>query len=94
MPTPTYVPTYVPVAGSSFAVTPTPYAIPTSSFDGTNSPTPAPGSGTNPFEDKGFLALTAVLVCVCCLMLLVIGVFILGFVVRRNNAKAKGTDNA
>ena len=34
MPTPTFVPTYVPVAGIPLAVTPTPYAIPTSSSDG------------------------------------------------------------
>ena len=32
-PTPTFVPTYVPVSGVPLAVTPTPYAIPTSSFD-------------------------------------------------------------
>ncbi|MBK9207250.1 MAG: hypothetical protein IPL71_02635 [Anaerolineales bacterium] len=31
-PTPTFVPTYVPVSGAPLAMTPTPYAIPTSSF--------------------------------------------------------------
>jgi len=38
MPTPTFVPTYVPVAGIPLAVTPTPYAVPTSSFTTSGGP--------------------------------------------------------
>ena len=41
-PTPTFVPTYVPVSGAPLAVTPTPYAIPTSSFTGAD-----PATSTN-----------------------------------------------
>jgi hypothetical protein len=89
-PTPTFVPTYVPISGAPLAVTPTPYAVPTSSFGNPNNPaTPA-----NPLSDSGFLTLTAVMLCFCCLTLLVIGVFVFGFIVRKNNAKSKGENNA
>jgi hypothetical protein len=89
-PTPTFVPTYVPVSGAPLAVTPTPYAIPTSSFDNSNNPP----LETSPFSDSGFLILTIILLCACCLMLLVVGVFVLGLIVRNNNAKSKGENNA
>jgi hypothetical protein len=77
MPTPTYVPTYVPVSGIPLAMTPTPYAIPTSSF-------------ANPIpKDNGpFIALTVALVCICLVILLIFGVVILGLVVRSQNQKA------
>ncbi len=89
-PTPTYVPTYVPMSGAPLAITPTPYAIPTSAFGGPNA-TPAPA---NPLSDNNFLTLTVVILGFCCLTLLVVGVFVLGFIVRKNNAKAQGEKNA
>ncbi len=89
-PTPTYVPTYAPVSGAPLAVTPTPYAVPTSSFDGSNNDPGAPELAESPLFDSTFLTLTAVLLCFCFLILLVIGVFAFGFIVRNNNAKTKG----
>ncbi len=75
-PTPTFVPTYVPVSGVPLAMTPTPYAIPTSSFEGSeNTPKGPP------------LGLTLALVCICLFILLVLGVLILGLVVRSQNQK-------
>lgn len=76
-PTPTFVPTYAPISGAPLATTPTPYAVPTSSF--TN---PAPAGNAPP------LALTLVLVCVCGVMLLLVGVVVIGIVVRTQNQKA------
>ena len=75
-PTPTYVPTYIPIGGIPQAVTPTPGVIPTSSTT---------SSGND--SDTGFIVFTIALVCFCLVFLLVIGVIILGFVVRRGNAK-------
>jgi hypothetical protein len=74
---PTFVPTYIPFSGASLSVTPTPYAIPTETFD-----TPSLPPGRPP------LSLTLLLLGVCCLMLLVLGVFVLGFIVQRGNRKA------
>lgn len=83
-PTPTFVPTYVPVSGAPMAVTPTPYAVPTSSFTGTDTPA---GNGS-PWT------LTLALACFCVVFLIVIGVFVLGIIVTRTNAKnAKGGKN-
>lgn len=78
MPTPTFVPTYVPISGIPLAVTPTPYVIPTSSFSQTDSP---------PVRSSPPLMLTIALVCFCLVFLLIIGVIVLGFVIRRGNAK-------
>lgn len=68
-PTPTYVPTYVPISGIPAAITATPGIIPTSTG-----------------ADEGFtgppLFLTISLICFCLVMLLVIGVIVLGVVVR------------
>jgi hypothetical protein len=73
-PAPTFVPTFVPVSGAPLAESPTPHAIPTSSFDGPQSvPTGPP------------LSLTIALICFCGVLLLIIGVFILGLVARRGN---------
>ena len=83
MPTPTFVPTYVPVAGIPLAVTPTPYAVPTSSFDGSNSPAAEEDNTT-------FIILTVALVCVCLLFLLILGVVILTFIVRSQKAGKNG----
>lgn len=77
-PTATFVPTYVPVSGNPLAVTPTPLVVPTSSFT------------TTPTSSGPPLWLTVALLCMCMLMLLVIGVIVLGFVVRRGNAKNGG----
>jgi hypothetical protein len=77
-PTPTFVPTYVPVSGSPLAVTPTPYAVPTSSF--TNA---EPATSSTPF-----IALTIALVCICLVMIIIVGMVILGLVVRAQNQKA------
>lgn len=80
-PTPTFVPTYVPVSGIPQAVTPTPQIIPTSSF----------GDPANPTERTGPpLLLTISLLCFCLLFLLIIGVIVLGFIVRRGNYKNQG----
>jgi len=80
-PTPTFVPTYAPISGAPLAVTPTPYAIPTSSF-GNGEEVPA-GERTAPP-----LMLTISLLCFCLLFLLIIGVLVLGFIVRKDNYKA------
>jgi len=75
-PTPTYVPTFVPVSGAPLAVTPTPFAVPTSSFDNGNLPSSGPP-----------LSLTIALLCFCGMLLLIIGVFVIGAIIRRQNAK-------
>jgi hypothetical protein len=77
-PTPTFVPTIVPMGGQVTSVlqtTPTP--VPTSSFGG--QPTPIPTRTGPP------LALTMILLGLCCAFLVLIGVVVLGFVVRRQN---------
>jgi len=61
-PTPTFVPTYVPISGAPLAVTPTPYAIPTSSFVNSNNAPKGPPIG-----------LTFALVCICGVLLLIFG---------------------
>jgi peptidase MA superfamily protein len=78
--TPTFVPTYVPVSGAALAVTPTPYAIPTSSFD-----KPSQTSSGPP------LTLTLAVLGFCCVLLLIVGVFALGIILR--NQKKKGSKN-
>jgi hypothetical protein len=76
--TPTFVPTYVPFSGASLLVTPTPYMLPTSTFsEPSSSPSGPP------------LSLTLALLGFCCLLLLIIGVFVLGFIVRSGSQKAK-----
>ena len=80
-PTPTFVPTIVPVSGlqiNAQSTTPTP--IPTPSFDA--QPTPEVPVRTAPP-----LSLTLILLGFCCLFLLIIGVIVLGFVVRRENIR-------
>lgn len=81
-PTPTHVPTFIPIAGIPQAVTPTPNAIPTSSFNNDQ-------TGTQPGRSGPPLPLTIALVCFCLVFLLVIGVVVLGFVVRGSNAKGR-----
>jgi hypothetical protein len=76
-PTPTYVPTIIPISGAPLAVTPTPYVIPTSSFVN-----PSPTAGSGPPR-----ALTIALIGFCCLLGLIMGVIVLGVVVRAQNRK-------
>lgn len=82
-PTPTFVPTIVPVSGAPLTNQTTPTAIPTSTFN--EQPTEVVPSGGPP------LGLTLSLLGLCCVMLLLIGVLILGIVVSRQNRT--GGDN-
>lgn len=77
-PTPTFVPTIVPVSVLQITGQSTPTAIPTSSF-ATQSP------DDNPARTGPPLSLTLILLGFCCLFVLLIGVVVLGFVVRRDN---------
>ena len=80
-PTPTYVPTIVPISGSPLILHVTTTPVPTSSVG--QQPTQiTDGSRTAPP-----LWLTLTLLGFCCLFLLVIGVVVLGFVVRSRNQK-------
>jgi len=79
-PTPTYVPTIIPVSGAPLVNQITATAIPTSSLS--EQPTTQPGTGGGPP-----LALTLFLVGFCCILLLLIGVVALGLFIRRQNRK-------
>jgi hypothetical protein len=70
-PTPTYVPTIVPISGAPLAVTPTPFDYPT---------LPPPES-SGPSGPPIFLTLS--LLGICCAIALVAGVFIVGIIVRQ-----------
>jgi len=83
-PTPTFVPTFVPVSGAPLAVTPTPYAIPTSTING----------GQPSQRGSPPIWLTLSLLGFCCLLMLIFGVFTLGFFVRSQNIKARKNDQA
>jgi hypothetical protein len=78
-PSPTFVPTIVPVGGAASALQVTSTPVPTSSFGGEPAQTPAP---TGPP-----LALTMILLGICCSVLILVGVFVLGIVVRNQNRK-------
>jgi len=81
-PTPTYVPTIVPVGGVLLPAQITSTPVPTSSV--AEQPT---ATGT-PADDNGpFIALTLILVGLCCVFLILIGVIVLGLVVRNQNRK-------
>jgi hypothetical protein len=80
--TPTFVPTIVPVGGqasSVLQVTSTP--VPTSSFG--REPTQTPARTGPP------LALTMILLGICCSMLVLVGVVVLGFVIRNQHRKGE-----
>ena len=79
VPTPTYVPTLIPVSGAILANQMTPTAIPTSSF-GESTP-------EVPVRTAPPLWLTLTLLGMCCVFLILIGMVILGFVVRTQNIK-------
>ena len=78
-PTPTFVPTIVPVSGASLLAQVTSTAVPTSSFGGQPTETPV---RTGPP-----LALTLILLAMCCGFVVLIGVVVLGLVVRSQNSK-------
>jgi len=83
-PAPTFVPTYIPISGAPLAVTPTLYAVPTSSFTGSDNAPKGPP-----------IWLTITLVCTCLVILIILGVAILGLVVRSQNQKSqKGGNHA
>lgn len=83
-PTPTFVPTIVPISGGSRAAlqaTPTALALPTSA--GSVQPTEAvPAQRGRPP-----LALTLILLAMCCVFLLLGLIVVLGFIVRRQNSQ-------
>ncbi len=80
-PTPTFVPTIVPISGLQLAITPTPFAIPTSSI---SQPTQPVSTGGPP------ITLSLILFGLCCLFLLILGVIAIGIVVRAQNQKKGG----
>ena len=82
-PTPTYVPTYIPIAGIPLAVTPTPFAVPTSSSGEPNDPAVGPTGGVANMQ----ILLLILMACVCIVFVLILGVVILGVVLSRGNAK-------
>ena len=85
-PTPTHVPTIVPISGAPLAQEPaTPTPIPTSTFD------ESPADEQPPVRSAPPLWMTLTLLGFCCLFLLIIGVVALGFFVRAQNRK--GGDN-
>lgn len=77
-PSPTFVPTIIPVGGAAFVQQETPTPIPTSSF---GQPTQVPARTGPP------IGLTLILLALCCGFLFLIGVVVLGFVVRSQNRK-------
>lgn len=77
-PTPTFVPTIVPISVLPIASQVTPTAIPTSTFD--EQPTPE-----TPVRTAPPLWLTLTLLGFCCIFAILIGVVVLGFVVRNQN---------
>jgi hypothetical protein len=80
-PTPTYVPTIVPISGSPLTLQITTTPLPTSSIN------PQPTQASGDIRTAPPLWLTLTLAGFCCLFLLVIGVVVLGFIVRSQNRK-------
>jgi hypothetical protein len=82
-PTPTFVPTIVPISGNSGKVTlqATPTAIPTSSSSAQPTEAPLPPRSGPP------LALTLILLGICCVFILLLGILVVGFIVRSQNQK-------
>lgn len=75
VPSPTFVPTIVPMSGAPLAITPTPFNFPTPV------PTDAGTSGSPP------RSLTILLLVVCCVVLLLFGVIAIGLIVAMQNRK-------
>jgi hypothetical protein len=84
-PSPTFVPTIVPVGGVSSVLQTTPTAVPTSSFS--EQPTETPDPRRPPF------GLTMALIGICCVMALLLGVIILGVIVSRQNRRGGSRSN-
>jgi hypothetical protein len=80
-PTPTFVPTIVPMGGAVSVLQVTSTPVPTSSFNTELTQTPTTARTGPP------IALTMILLGMCCIFLVLIGVFVLGFVVRNQNRK-------
>lgn len=80
-PTPTFVPTIVPISGGFPSLQTTLTPVPTSSSGGDFPETPPARNGPP-------LWLTLTLLGMCCVFLLLLGVIVLGFVVRGQNRKA------
>src|SRR5215216_2132962 len=78
-PSPTFVPTIVPIGGAVSVLQSTTTPVPTSSFRSDATPTPA---RTGPP-----LALTMILLGVCCSVLILVGVVVLGVLLRKQNRK-------
>ncbi|MCC7117508.1 MAG: hypothetical protein IT310_03195 [Anaerolineales bacterium] len=78
MPTPTQVPTYMPISGAPLATTPTPNAIPTSSFGNNDQPS------ANPQTSSSALWWIIALVCCCLILLLILGAAF--FIIRKKNS--------
>jgi hypothetical protein len=79
VPTPTFVPTIIPVSGVALSNQITPTTIPTSSF-GESTP-------EVPVRTAPPLWLTLTLLGMCCVFLILIGMVTLGFIVRNQNLK-------
>jgi hypothetical protein len=79
--TPTFVPTIVPIGGAVSVLQVTSTPVPTSSFSTEPTQTPMTVRTGPP------IALTMILLGMCCIFLVLIGVFVLGFVVRNQNRK-------
>ena len=88
LPASTFVPTIIPISGKSNAVVlqATASPIPTSSVSAQPSQTAPVHRGRPP------LALTLILLAMCCAFILLAGIFVVGFIVRRQNNQ--GGDNA
>ena len=85
-PTPTFVPTIVPIGGAESVLQVTSTPVPTSSFSEQPSATPVP-TPTGPPP-----VLTMILLGMCCAFLILIGVVVLGFVVRRQNRPGRNNE--
>jgi len=81
-PTPTFVPTIVPISGAQAGHPSTPFVVPTSSFGGG---TPASPGSTSSGPPR---SLTIALLAFCCVFGLLIGVIVLGVIVRGSARKA------
>lgn len=82
-PTPTFVPTYVPFVGAPLVVTPTPYAVPTSS----GAAEPPQSSGTP-------IVLPLMLVAVCCILVVLVGILGLGAYLVSQKRKGDNHDKS
>jgi hypothetical protein len=86
-PTPTFVPTIVPIGGAGVVLQATVTPVPTSSFGGQSTGVAPSATRTGPP-----LTLTLLLLAMCCFFILLFGVLGIGIVVRNQNRK--GGNNA